>query len=120
MLQATVARIDEEDVARLRTWLESLRERRKELQESYRQQGTHHELFLLIRTRHLPILVLVAEVDDVEQATKSFLRSNLPIDVEFKSLVQEISPEEAEVELLYDSSTYVRVPAGSSKLRNPT
>ena len=106
MLQATVARIDEEDVSELREWLGSLSARRAELQESYRIHGPRHELFLLIRTRHLPILVVIAEVEDDEQAKESFLRSKLPIDVEFKTLVQQISPEEAEVELLYDSSRY--------------
>lgn len=106
MLQATIARIDEEDVAELRRWLASLGSRRRELAESYRTHGTRHELFLLIRTSPRPILVLVAEVEDDAAATRSFLRSNLPIDVEFKALVQEISPETAEVELLYDSSVY--------------
>ncbi len=57
------------------------------------------------------MLVLISEVDDVEQATKSFLHSELPIDVEFKTLFQEISPEEAEVELLYDSANYVGIAA---------
>lgn len=113
MLQATIARIDEADVSELRSWLASLPERRAELRESYRTHGTRHELFLLIRTRHLPILVVVAEVEDDQQAKESFLRSNLPIDVEFKALVQQIAPEEAEVELMYDSSRYVGVPGES-------
>lgn len=107
MLHTTIAHVDEEDVPRLRSWLASLSSRRDELRESYRQQGTRHELFFLIRTRRMPILVLVSEVDDVEQASRSFLRSELPIDVEFKNLFQEISPEEAEVELLYDSTDYL-------------
>ncbi len=107
MLHTTIARVDEQDVPRLRAWLASLASRRDELQESYRQGGTRHELFLLVRTRRLPILVLISELEDVEQATRSFLRSQLPIDVEFKTLYQELSPEEAEVELLYDSADYV-------------
>jgi hypothetical protein len=111
MLHTTIARVDEEDVPRLRSWLASLSSRRSELRESYRQQGTRHELFFLVRTRRLPILVLVSEVDNVEQATRSFLHSELPIDVEFKALFQEISPEEADVELLYDSADHVGIAA---------
>lgn len=111
MLLATIARIDDEDVPRLRSWLASLTDRRDELGESYRRTGTHHELFFLIRTRTAPILVLITEVDDAERAAESFLRSNLPIDVEFKSLVQEIELEQTAVELLYDSSRYVDVPS---------
>jgi hypothetical protein len=107
MLHTTIARVEEEDVPRLRSWLAGLSSRLAELRGSYRQQGTRQELFLLVRTRRLPLLVIIAEVDDVEQASASFLRSQLPIDLEFKALYQEISPEEAEVELLYDSSDYL-------------
>jgi hypothetical protein len=109
MLHTTIARVDEEDLPRLRSWLASLSSRRGELRESYRQEGTRHELFFLVRTRRVPILILISEVENVEQATETFLRSELPIDVEFKALFQQISPEEAEVELLYDSAQYVGV-----------
>ena len=47
--------------------------------------------------------MLISEIRDLKQGTSSFLRSNLPIDVEFKSLVQEISSFDDDVELLYDS-----------------
>ena len=107
MIITTIARVDEDDVDRLRTWLADLRTRRDELAESYRSQGTRTEQFFLIRTRGLPLLVFVSEVEDVEEATRSFLQSNLPIDVDFKNLVQEISPEEADVELLYDSRLHL-------------
>jgi hypothetical protein len=107
MLNTTIARVDEADVPRLREWLASLSSRRSELRESYRQQGTRHELFFLIRTRESPILVLISELADLEHGATSFLRSNLPIDVEFKTLVQEMSPQEADVELLYDSADHV-------------
>ena len=111
MLITTIARVDEEDVPRLRAWLEELPSRREELKESYRTQGTRHEHFFLIRTRGRPVLVLISEVADAEQASRSFLQSNLPIDVEFKALVQSISPEEADVELLYDSALHVGIVA---------
>jgi hypothetical protein len=110
MLHATIAQVDERDVPRLREWLASLSSRRDELRESYRTQGTRHELFFLIRTRRMPVLVLISEVEDLAHATESFLRSSLPIDVEFKDLFQGLSPEEAEVELLYDSTDFVGAP----------
>lgn len=109
MLQVRIARIDDDDASELRTWLAALHARRGELRESYQTHGTRHELFLLIRTRLAPILVVIAEVENDERAAESFLRSELPIDVEFKTLLQEISPEEAEVELLYDSTIYTGV-----------
>ena len=107
MLNTTIARVDEDDVPRLREWLASLENRRDELRESYRTQGTRAEQFFLIRTRLGPYLVLISELEDVEHGTQTFLSSELPIDVEFKSLYQAISPEEAEVELLYDSTHYL-------------
>jgi hypothetical protein len=103
VLNATFARVREEDLPRLRSWLASLAERREELRESYQRQGTRHELFFLVRTERAPLLVLISEIRDLEEGTASFLRSNLPIDVEFKSLVQEISRFDEGVELLYDS-----------------
>ncbi len=111
MLHATFARVDEEDLPRLRVWLDSLSSRRAELSRSYREEGTRHELFFLVRGDSSPILVLISELEDLEAARASFFQSNLPLDVEFKSLVQEISHGEAPVELLYDSSRYVEVAA---------
>jgi hypothetical protein len=107
MLQLVAARIQEGQVDELREWLRSLEARRGELRESYERHGTRHELFLLVRVRGLPILVVIAEVEDGERAARSFLRSELPIDVEFKELFQQISPETGEIELLYDSSSYL-------------
>jgi len=45
MLNATFARVSEEDLPRLRSWLAGLDARRDELAESYRREGTRHELF---------------------------------------------------------------------------
>jgi hypothetical protein len=111
VLHATFARVAEEDVARLRSWLDSLSARRSELRESYRQQGTQHELFFLIRAPDTPILVLISQVENIEHASSSFLRSNLPLDLEFKTLVKEMSQSIAGVELLYDSSQHLAGPA---------
>ncbi len=51
-----------------------------------------------------PILVRLSEVDNLQHAVSSFLRSNLPLDLEFKRLVQDIAHGEKGVELLFDSS----------------
>jgi hypothetical protein len=109
MLQLVAARIREEQAEELRAWLRSLAARRQELRESYERHGTRHELFLLARIRGLPILIVIAEVEDGERAARSFLRSELPIDLEFKELFQQISPEAGEIELLYDSSSYLGI-----------
>ena len=107
MLNTTFARIDEADVPRMRQWLESLHARREELQASYERQGTRHELFFLVRTDDSVVLVLISELADLEQGTESFLRSDFPLDVEFKILVQSLTWFDEGVELLYDSSKFV-------------
>ena len=119
MLNATIARVREDELPKLRAWLASLGERRDELGESYRRQGTRHELFFLVRARGQPLLVLISELDDVEQASSAFLRSDFPLDVEFKTLFQQVSPELADVELLYDSSAYVPAARGLTPLEEP-
>jgi len=107
LLNASFAAIQETDVPVIREWLASLAERRDELRESYRNQGTRHELFFLVRAPD-PVLVLISELDDVEQGSVTFLRSRLPLDLEFKSLVQTVSNGEMLVaELLFDSATLV-------------
>lgn len=105
MLNASFAAIEEKDVPVIRAWLASLAERREELRESYRQQGTRHELFFVVRAPD-PVLVLISELDDVEQGSVTFLGSRLPLDLEFKSLVQTVSNGEMLVgELLFDSAS---------------
>jgi hypothetical protein len=104
MLYATFTRIRQEGAVRLRDWLGGLSSRREELRESYRQQGTRYELFYLIEGSDGPVLVTMTEFEDLEQARASFLASQLPIDREFKALMQEISRGHPPVELLYDSS----------------
>jgi hypothetical protein len=105
MLNATFARVREEDLPRLRAWLAELPARREELAESYRREGTRHEVFFAIRTRPDPIVVLITEVQDLHHAVVSFLGSHQPLDLEFKSLVQDIATHESDVELLFDSAS---------------
>ena len=103
MLNATFARVTARDLPRLQSWLASLDSRRDELAESYRREGTRHELFFVIRMHPDPLVVLISEVDDLEHAVVSFLRSNQPLDLEFKTLVMDIAESESDVELLFDS-----------------
>ena len=110
MLNATFARVSEEDLPRLRSWLAGLDARRDELAESYRREGTRHELFFVIRASPDPIVVLISEVADLEHAVSSFLRSNQPLDLEFKSLVMDIAENESDVELLFDSARVLGSP----------
>ncbi|MDJ0868143.1 MAG: DUF6176 family protein [Myxococcota bacterium] len=104
MLNATFVRIRRQDVARLRAWLAELPARRTELAEAYRLEGTRHELFFLVEGESGPVLVLLSELADRERGRASFLRSRLPIDLEFKELIGAIEDGDVAAELLYDSA----------------
>ncbi len=107
MLRVTFVRVAEENVARLRAWLDLLTRRRTELEESYRRQQTRHELFYLVESGLDPVLAIVTESADLEAGAKEFLGSDLAIDVAFKELIQEIGVEEPVAELIFDSRDVV-------------
>lgn len=106
MIRMTFVRVSRDAVPRLRAWLDGLAGRRQELAESYRRQHTQHECFYLLggddRDRD-PLLVISSESWDLEAGATEFLGSELGIDVEFKTLVQEIGVIDPDVEVLFDS-----------------
>ncbi|MBW2292554.1 MAG: hypothetical protein JRG94_09605 [Deltaproteobacteria bacterium] len=114
MLNVTFVQINETEVPRLRAWLDTLSSRTAELAESYRLQHTRQELFYLIEGREHPTLVIVSESADLQAGAKEFLSSELSIDVEFKTLIQDISIADPAVELVYDSTLLLPVPASRS------
>ncbi len=103
MLRVTYLRLDREAVPRLRAWLDGLDARKAELAESYRRQRTRQELFHLIEGSDGPVLAIVTESSDVGAGAKEFLDSQLPIDLEFKALIQEAGFAEPSATLLFDS-----------------
>lgn len=107
MLHVTFVRMSEEGTSRLRSWLASLGERRTELAESYRRQHTRHELFHLLPGKDGPTLVVVTESSDFQEGAREFLRSEHPIDREFKQIIQDGRIDEPAVELLYDSRDFI-------------
>lgn len=105
MLHTTFVRVDDDALPQIREWLALLPERREELRAAYRAEGTRHEQFFLVRGVDGPVLVLITELADLEHGAASFLRSHLPIDVEFKQLIQETRGGDADPELLFDSAS---------------
>jgi hypothetical protein len=103
LIHVTFVRIARDQVPRLRAWLAGLVDRRNELAESYRRQHTRRELFHLVEGSDGPLLVITSESDDLRAGTEEFLNSELAIDVEFKTLIQEIGEGESGVEKVYDS-----------------
>jgi len=102
MLYASFYRVHPEQVQALRDWMKQLELRRAEALESYRQEGTRHELAYLIEGQAGPVLVYLAEVENPEKARAAFQRSQLPIDLEHREIMHSVVSGRAEVELLYD------------------
>ena len=111
MLHVTFVRISEEGASRLRSWLASLGSRRAELAESYRRQNTRHERFYLLPGEDGPTLVVVSESSNFDEGAREFLRSEHPIDREFKQIIQDGQGRELDAERVYDSRDFVSDPA---------
>ena len=104
MLRIAFREVREEKVDRLRWWMGELSRRKTEVRETFLQESTRHEMAFLIRSKNGFILVYAMEVDDVEQAGRAFQASNLPIDLEHKKIMREITTGPVEAELLYECS----------------
>jgi hypothetical protein len=102
MLYASFYRVHPEQVQRLRDWMKELERRRPEALESYRQEGARHELAYLIEGQAGPVLVYLAEVEDLEKARAAFQSSQLPIDLEHREVMHGVVLGRADVELLYE------------------
>jgi hypothetical protein len=109
VINLTFVRIAEADVPRVRAWLAGLEDRAAELAESYRCEHTRQELFYLIDGREDPILVIAAESGDPKAGAQTFLGSKLPIDAEFKAMIQEVGTVLSGAELLFDSNELLPV-----------
>jgi hypothetical protein len=91
-------------VERLRAWMHELTQRRDEVVETFRAEGTQHEGAYLLKGASGPVLVYVQQVDDPERARRAFTASQFPIDLQHKQVMAEVRESPAEVELLFDIS----------------
>jgi hypothetical protein len=82
--------------------MKEISRRREEALASYRDEGTRHEQAYLIEGRNSPILIYVAEVEDVERARQAFLASKLPIDLQHRETMREAVAGRLEPELLFE------------------
>ncbi|MDX1649245.1 MAG: DUF6176 family protein [Myxococcota bacterium] len=104
MLNATFLRLREDAVPLLREWLDGLAVRSDELFATYDAEGTRHEQFFLLRDGVGPVLVLVTELHDRDSGSRTFLASDMPLAVEFKRIIQQVTDGPAPCELVFDSA----------------
>ena len=102
MLAVDFYRIHADQVVTLREWMGEITARRNEALQTYAQEGVRHEMGYLLEDRHGPILVWVMEVHDRDEATRAFLNSKLPIDLQHKQMMRELFAEWIKPEVVYD------------------
>ena len=102
MLKVAICKVGLEKEQQLRDWLAELMRRKDEVRETFIQETVRHEQAYLVHTSDGPILVYAIEAEDHEKGRQAFQNSTLPIDVQHKSVMQEVLADKPRVELLYD------------------
>jgi hypothetical protein len=102
MLDLSFHRVRPEKVDRLRDWLRSLSDRREEVLETFRREGTRHEKAALLMTSEGPVLAYAIERDPAIDGQAVFLSSELAIDKEHLAVLKECLVGYANAEVLFD------------------
>ena len=102
MLAVDFYRIHSDRLERLKEWLREITSRRDEALQTYAQEGVRHEMGFLIEGRDGPILVWVMELHDRDEATRAFLDSKLPIDLQHMQIMREVIAEWIKPEVAYE------------------
>ncbi|MDQ3810385.1 MAG: DUF6176 family protein [Chloroflexota bacterium] len=95
-------RVREDQVDRLREWMNELTRRQDEVRQTFANERVRHEQAFLIEAREGPVLVYAIEVEDEEQARKAYESSTLPIDHQHRQVMDTVLAGPAAVDLLYD------------------
>jgi hypothetical protein len=102
VLEVRFIRVRQDGVARLRQWMAELAERSDEVRETFRREGVRHERAFLLDHGGEALLVYAMESDDPERARAAFAQSTLPIDLEHKRVIEDVSAGAAPAEALAD------------------
>jgi ribosomal protein S18 acetylase RimI-like enzyme len=102
MLYVRLASVREDQKNRFRQWFADLPSRKAEAEATYQQEGTRAEAAYFVEGESGTVLVHVMEVANLEQARDVFQQSQIPIDLEFKALMQDVANAPCPSELLYE------------------
>lgn len=108
MLETVFLRVKEDKVEALKDWMRDLRQREKEVLETFHNEGSRHEAAYLLESAEGPVLVYVQEIADPERAHQAFRESELPVDLEHRAVMQDVVAGRLEVQELLNLS----VPGG--------
>lgn len=106
MLKVSIQMVKPEQEQRLRDWLSELMTRKDEVLETFKQETVRHEQGYLIQVNGGTALIYIVEADDLEQASRAYKESSLPIDAEHRQIMGQILGDRLSAELLYDVALY--------------
>lgn len=101
MLEIAFLSVRPDRIPTLEGWMDEISRRRDESLETFRREGTRHEVVHLLHPAPA-VLVYAMELEDSQRAHRAFADSRLPIDVEHKRVMREISAGPAETTKLFD------------------
>ena len=104
MLKASIQMVKPGQEQKLRAWLSELMQRKEEVRETFEQETVRHEQGYLLKINDGTALLYIVEAEDLEQASKAYKDSTLPIDGEHRNVLQEVLGDRISTELLYDVS----------------
>ncbi len=78
-----------------------LTRRREESLETFRREGTRHEVVHLLEVE-APVLVYAMDLEDPDRARRVYAQSELPIDAEHRRVMDAVSAGAAPTRKLFD------------------
>ena len=102
MLKVTMEMVKPGQEQKLRDWLSELMTRQDEVRETFKQETVRHEQAYLLPIGDSVVLIYIVEAEDLEQASKAYKDSTLPIDAEHRNVMQQVLGNRLPAELLYD------------------
>lgn len=91
MIHVRFSRVEPENVDRLKAWFAEAEARADEVRETFVQEGVRHEQGFLLDTQDGPVLMYVIECDDLDAALEVFRASEIPIDVQHRELMPQLT-----------------------------
>jgi hypothetical protein len=102
VIHVDVTKLGPDKTGRLRSWLAEVQTRGEEARVTLANEGVRHERALLVDTPAGPLLIYVIECEDYDAAREAFAQSRLPIDLEHKQVMSEVSGDPVPAEVLLD------------------
>ena len=102
MLKVSIQMVKPKQEGKLRDWLSELMRRQDEVRETFKQETVRHEQAYLMQINDGTALIYIVEAEDLEQASKAYKSSSLPIDAEHRKVMNQTLGDRISAELLYD------------------